>query len=245
MFINKSFLQSIIQKYNLNGLVESVKWEIKDKNLIIKFTSPDKSMLGEVTSLNNKIPLEDCVLGINNTTQLVKLLSITSDVLQPTLYKKNNINTKLIFSDIKFTLSYSLADLMIIPSTANYKGGDNYNIEFILDNESINSIIKAKSALIESEVIIIRKTPNAIEMVFGDVGEFSNKISLDLNSHIINQKSDLNKFDIKFNSNILKEIMYCNKEQTQCDMKLNLEGIMFLSFKSGDIKSEYYIVAQE
>jgi hypothetical protein len=36
--INKADLVSIISKYYLNGLIESVKWEIEDQNLTIKFT---------------------------------------------------------------------------------------------------------------------------------------------------------------------------------------------------------------
>ena len=36
--ISKLDLQSIINKYYLSGLNETVKWDIKDKNLNIKFT---------------------------------------------------------------------------------------------------------------------------------------------------------------------------------------------------------------
>ena len=36
--INKPELQSVISKYYLNGLIESVKWDIKDKHLSIKLT---------------------------------------------------------------------------------------------------------------------------------------------------------------------------------------------------------------
>jgi len=45
--IPKLDLQSIINKYYLNGLNETVKWEIKDKTLTIKFTSPTREMIGE------------------------------------------------------------------------------------------------------------------------------------------------------------------------------------------------------
>ena len=40
--INKLDLTGIISKYYLNGLVEAVKWEIKDNHLSIKFTAPDR-----------------------------------------------------------------------------------------------------------------------------------------------------------------------------------------------------------
>jgi hypothetical protein len=47
--INKADLVSIISKYHLNGLNEAVKWEIKDKKLIIKFTTSNNTMIGSVT----------------------------------------------------------------------------------------------------------------------------------------------------------------------------------------------------
>jgi hypothetical protein len=70
--INKLELTAIISKYYLNGLVEAVKWEIQNNNLSIKFTAPDRSMLGVVKHSNFEI--EDSVFGVNNTTQLNKLL---------------------------------------------------------------------------------------------------------------------------------------------------------------------------
>ena len=72
--INKTDLKSVISKYHISGLVEQVKWEIKDNNLAVKFMSPSKEMLGEVKC--SKFPLDDCSFGISNTTQLVKLIDI-------------------------------------------------------------------------------------------------------------------------------------------------------------------------
>ena len=85
--ISKLDLQSIINKYYLSGLNETVKWDIKDKNLNIKFTSPTREMIGEVNY--NSFKLEDSTVGISNTTQLLKLIGITSGDLLLS-YTKNN-----------------------------------------------------------------------------------------------------------------------------------------------------------
>jgi antitoxin component YwqK of YwqJK toxin-antitoxin module len=132
--INKADLQSIISKYYLNAMNEAVRWDIQDNKLTIKFTAPDKTMIGVVTC--DKFELEDSSIGISNTTQLNKLLNITTHSL---------------------------------PSD----------------------------------------------------------------------------FKVHYNSNLIKEIMYCNKDVANCVMGINLEGIMKLSFDNGSIKSEYYIVAKE
>jgi hypothetical protein len=64
--INKADLQSIISKYYLNAMNEAVRWDIQDNKLTIKFTAPDKTMIGVVTC--DKFELEDSSIGISNTT---------------------------------------------------------------------------------------------------------------------------------------------------------------------------------
>ena len=91
--INKADLVSIISKYYLNGLIESVKWEIEDKNLTIKFMSNDKTMLGKVTYKD--IDLEDSVIGISNTTQLNRLIAITNGYIDLKYIKQHKMITKL------------------------------------------------------------------------------------------------------------------------------------------------------
>ena len=45
-------LTSVIDKYYLNGIVESVKWTIKDKNIEIDFITPFKNLVGKITCPN-------------------------------------------------------------------------------------------------------------------------------------------------------------------------------------------------
>ena len=73
--INKVELQSIISKYYLNGLVEAVKWDVKSNKINIKFTSPTKEMIGEISCDN--FDIVDSSVGISNTTQLLKLIGTT------------------------------------------------------------------------------------------------------------------------------------------------------------------------
>ena len=69
--INKSVLQSVINKYHL-GENESVKWNVKDNNVDIDFISPSKDVIGKVTATNFK--LEDSKLAIFDTKKLLNLI---------------------------------------------------------------------------------------------------------------------------------------------------------------------------
>jgi phenylalanine-4-hydroxylase len=55
----------------------------------------------------------------------------------------------------------------------------------------------------------------------------------------------VDEFKEHYNSNMIKEIMYCNKDMTSGKMSIDLEGIMKLEFESDNIKSVYYVVAKE
>ena len=244
--INKPELLSIISKYHLNGLNEAVRWEIKNNKLIIKFTSPDRSMIGVVTCDN--FELEDSSVGISNTTQLNKLLAITNGYLKLEYFKQHKLITKLIVSDNQFTLNYALADTMIIPKAGEFVGDGIYNIEASLDNESINAIVKAKSALADTDTVVFKPFIGAdnelqLEMLFGGNIEYSNKVSF----YIPDIKTNNLPPDFKshYNSELIKAIMYCNNDIAKGKMSINLDGIMKLSFDNDNIKSEYYLVAKE
>jgi hypothetical protein len=244
--INKLDLVSIISKYYLNGMNEKVKWDIQDSKLIIKFNSPDNSMIGTVTC--DDFELEDATISISNTSQLLKLLSITNGYLDLSYIRQHKLITKLIVADNRFILNYALADNMIIPKAGEYVGDGVYNIEATLDNESINAIIKAKSALADTDTVVFKPFINAdgdlqLEMMFGGNIEYSNKVSFYLPD--ITTDNLPNEFKAHYNSNLIKEIMYCNKDVANCTMEINLDGIMRLAFDNGSIKSEYYVIAKE
>jgi hypothetical protein len=55
--MTKLELQSIIEKYHLDGLVENVKWIINtDKTLLIDFMSPTREMIGNVIASDFPLP---------------------------------------------------------------------------------------------------------------------------------------------------------------------------------------------
>ena len=57
--INKQRLQSIISKYYLNGLTQSVKWVTNNGELDICFVSDNKDLAGDVTVSSDKSSSSD------------------------------------------------------------------------------------------------------------------------------------------------------------------------------------------
>jgi hypothetical protein len=194
------------------------------------------------------MPLEDSTIAISNTTQLIKLLSITSGYLKLDYVKQHKLIEKLMVADNQFTLNYALADLMIIPKTGELNGEIAFNMEADLDNESINAIVKAKSALAESETVVIKPTSNddgefQLELEFGGNVEYANKVSFYIPN--VETTNIPDEFKVHYNSNMIKEIMYCNKDMASGHIAINLDGLMKLEFENDTLKSTYYLVANE
>ena len=139
--MNKEILQSVIDKYYLNGLCESVKWNISDKELTINAVLTTKNAITKITC--NNIDIEDSELCIFNTSQLLSLLSITNDFIELKVESKQLTPIKLNIADNQYDLSYHLSDSSIIPSVATIEEPISYDFEFNINNEFITKFIKS------------------------------------------------------------------------------------------------------
>ena len=126
-----------------------------------------------------------------------------------------------------------------------YSNNEGYEIELNLSPEDIDHLIKAKNALSDINNMLITTTidfdGNPIcEFIFGDNTGFSNKITYQLNGTITD-----NNISIPFDSDIFKDILNSNKDQSLSTLKLSKQGILKLNFSSENIYSEYYIARNE
>jgi hypothetical protein len=152
--INKILLQSILNKYHL-GVNQSVKWVIKDNNLEIDFMSPTKDIIGKV--LCSDFNLEDSEIAIYDTKKLSNLLSICQGDLLLELEKSHKIYTKFHISDASFNLTYALSDPLLMEKVGTVNIPQ-WVVEIPLEKEDIANLIKAKSALGETDNMLFTTT---------------------------------------------------------------------------------------
>jgi hypothetical protein len=238
--IPKLELQAIIEKYHLKGLIENVKWEIdSNKKLTVNFMAPTREMIGSLTY--NGFPLPESEIGISNTTQLDKLLSITNGDLILDYAKEGKIISKLLIADQQFNLNYSLADLLTVPKPGSYNGPEEYDIEAILDNEAITALVKAKNALSNSENVVIATGLLGLEFTFGGDVEYANKVTYTVqNPTVINRCA----FSSVYNSSLLKEILVNNKGAESGVLSIKSSGLIKIEFNYKNLQSKYYLVAK-
>ena len=239
--INKLTLQSVINKYYL-GENESVRWDIEDKTLTIKFMSANKEVIGGLTHTN--FDLEDSELAIFDTKKLINLLNITTGDVLVELEKTHKIYTKLLISDQDFNLSYALADSLLIGKVGTVTEPE-WDVVINLEKEQVSNLVKAKSALAEVDNMVITTELDMnkdlmCKFTFGDEHGHNNKITYQL-------YGEINNTDIKlpFNSNIFRTILNVNKDLDSGTLKISSKGLMKLDFVTGDTSCEYYLVRKE
>lgn len=243
--IDKKLLSSIIDKYYLKGLCDSAIWKIKDNNLIINFISKNSDMIGRIEAIN--FPLKDTELAIYDTSLLDRQLQITSGNINLNVISKGKINTKLILSDAQFNIQFSLADTLLIPPVARVEEPEMYHVVADLDFEAISAMIRAKNALPKINTVIFNLEQDLYDgynlvVNFGDINDYSNKISYNINSVEVQGIIDLN---VIFNSDLLKEILDANKGANSAQMSIFDKGLIKLEFNDETVSSTYYLVCKE
>ena len=108
-------------------------------------------------------------------------------------------------------------------------------------------MIKAKNALPDCENVIIELTNHLIdglilEFTFNGDIEYANKITYSIPNI---QTFTSQEFKVKYSSELLKQVLVCNKGAESSILNLNSNGLMKLAFKHSDaLQSKYYIVAK-
>jgi len=237
--MKKPYLEDVIEKYYLGGLVERVKIQIIDKRLMTQFISSQKNLVGVLDAPNMELP--DCEFGVYDTSQLLKLIGITNHFLVLDVEMNKGIANKLLIADNEFNLEYALADTMLTPSVPTINE-PNYAMVAELDEEFVARFLKAKKAL-GTEVFTVKQGSEAtMEFMLGGVEGYTNKI----NFNIKLKQSSVPGDPIKFPINEFGEILSANKQFTSGELSVSEDGLLKIEFTNEEgVKVTYLLVGRE
>tara|TARA_Y100000361_G_scaffold62216_1_gene54658 strand:- start:62 stop:781 length:720 start_codon:yes stop_codon:yes gene_type:complete len=236
--MQKSKLDKFISKYNLGGNVNSVKWKSDGKSLSTSFITPDKSLLGTVTV--DGIKFENSEMGVYQTDQLQKLLSVLGDDVVMNLTKAGDRAVSLNVKNGTVSIDYNLSDLSVIADPPALKRLPEFGTKIKMDSNFINSFIKGKSALNDIDSFAIVNDKNGVRFIIGYANTNTNRVNIPVDTEV----TDITD-PIFFNANIFKEILVANKECTSAVLEVSNEGLAKVNFKIDDYDSTYHIVAMQ
>ena len=236
--MQKSKLDRFIQKYNLGGNVNSVKWKSDGSTLSTSFVTPDKSLLGNVKV--DKFPFEDVELGIYQTDQLKSLIGVLGDDISLDLSKFGDKAVSLKVKNGPVSVDYVLSDLSVIPDPPALKRLPEFGTKIKLDTKFINTFVKGKAALSDIDTFTILNGKSGVEVVIGYSSTNTNRVNIPVETTSTNLEKP-----ISFNANLFKEVLVANKECTSAVLEVSNEGLAKVNFKVDDYDSTYFIVAMQ
>jgi hypothetical protein len=236
--MQKSKLDRFIQKYNLGGNVNSVKWKSRGDTLTTSFVTPDKSLLGNVRV--EKFPFEDAELGVYQTDQLKSLIGVLGDDVSLDVSRAGDKAYSLKVKNGPISVDYVLSDLSVIADPPALKRLPEFGTQIKLDNNFINTFIKGKGALSDVDTFTILNGKNGLEVVIGYSSTNTNRVNIPVET-TTNDLTD----PVTFNANLFKEVLVANRECTSAILEVSTEGLAKVNFKVDDYDSTYYVVAMQ
>ena len=234
--MNKQKLVRFINKYYLNGTVNSVILNSKSSKLAARFISGDKTLLGELEM--DKWQFEDSEVGIYSTEQLLKLLSVLDEDINVTINKAGDKSIALKVSDASSSVNYMLSDISIISKPPQLKSVPNFELKIDVTPNFMNKFISGKSALAETDNFTVITDGSETKLVIGYASINTNRVIIPVTT---TESSNID--NVSFNANVFKEVLGANKECESANLEVSSEGLSKITFRVDDFSVTYWLVA--
>tara|TARA_R110002072_G_scaffold173633_1_gene328514 strand:+ start:949 stop:1665 length:717 start_codon:yes stop_codon:yes gene_type:complete len=234
--MNKHSLNRFIDKYYLGGNCSSVVINSKGDKLSTRFITGDKNLLGELhmTGWN----FDEADLGVYNTEQLVKLLSVLSENISMNLTKAGDKAVSLKISDTKSDVNYMLSDLSVISSPPNLKSIPDFEVKIKVDKTFMSKFIAGKGALSDTDNFTVITDDEGVKVVIGYAEINTNRVTLPVETESYDKIEN-----VSFSANLFRDVLVANKECESATLEVSSGGLARINFKIDEYDATYYLVA--
>ena len=235
--MQKKKLTSFIDKYYLNGIVNSVILNSKSSKISTQFISSDKTLMGVLEM--DKWTFEDAEVGVYSTDQLLKLLSVLDEDINISITKAGDKSISLKLTDSISAAEYVLSDTSIINKPPALKSlPQNFELKIDMTPQIMSKFISGKGALSETETFTVITDGTNTKLVIGYAAINTNRVTIPVST---TEASNIE--NIVFNATIFKEVLSANKKCESATLEISSEGISKIVFRIDDISATYYMVA--
>ena len=235
--MNKNSLNRFIDKYYLGGNCSSVVIKSDGSNLSTRFITGDKNLLGELKMSDWKF--DKAELGVYNTEQLVKLLSVMSDNISMNLTKAGDKVVSLKVSDSASSVNYMLSDLSVIGQVPNMKSVPDFEVKIKVDKSFMNKFVAGKGALADTDNFTVLTSDDGVKVVIGYAEINTNRVTLPVQTETYDVIDN-----VSFNANLFRDVLVANKECESATLEVSSQGLARIKFKIDEYDATYYLVAE-
>ena len=231
--MEKSKLQSFINRYYLAGNCEAVTVKSNGQSVNCELIDADQTVVGKIKWKTN--PFMDGELGINHTGALTRMLSAVGENIDIQVQESAGKNYAMRIQEGSTTMTFMLADTTVIPAVPTINAEPEYTVTIDIDNEFIDKFIKAKNALPDAKNFAVQVQNGKIKFIINYTTINADNVTFDLDGGTTPMEP------ICFSADKLKEVLTANKGDAG-KMHVSSDGLARIDFSGTDFDSNYWLV---
>jgi hypothetical protein len=232
--MEKSKLQSFINRYYLAGNCEAVTLKESNDSISCELIDMDQTIVGKIKWNTN--PFMSGMLGINHTGALIKMLGALGENISIEVKDAAGKNYAMKISEGTTQATFMLADTTVIPTVPTINAEPDYQITIPVNEEFISKFIKAKNALPDAKNFAVQVVNNQIKFIINYTTVNADNISFEVGPTAVS-----NMEPVCFSADKLKEVLTANRGDSG-ELHVSPEGLARINFTGPDFESTYWLV---
>ena len=232
--MEKSKLQSFINRYYLAGNCEAVTLKEQEGSIGCELIDMDQTIVGKIKW--NTTPFMTGMLGINHTGALIKMLGAVNENIEIEVQNAAGKNNAMKISEGTTKATFMLADTTVIPAVPSINAEPDYEVTIPVNEEFISKFIKAKNALPDAKNFAVQIVNGQIKFIINYSTVNADNISFEVGA------ANQNSMDpVCFSADKLKEVLVANRGDSGY-LKVSPDGLARIDFTGSDFESTYWLV---
>ena len=231
--MEKSKLQSFINRYYLAGNCEAVTVKANGSSVDCELIDVDQTVVGKIKWKTS--PFMSGELGINHTGALTKMLSAVGEKIDINVQEAQGKNYAMKIKEGSTTMTFMLADTSVIPAVPAINTEPDYDVILDINEEFVNKFIKAKNALPDAKNFAVQVQNGKVKFIINYTTINSDNVTFEIDG-------GSNEMDpICFSADKLKEVLIANRGDVG-KMYVSSQGLARIDFNGNDFDSNYWLV---
>ena len=232
--MEKSKLQSFINRYYLAGNCEAVILKEQENSINCELIDMDQTVVGKIKW--NTTPFMKGMLGINHTGALIKMLGALGENIAIDVKDAAGKNYAMKISEGSTQATFMLADTTVIPAVPTINAEPDYLVQIAVNDEFISKFIKAKNALPDAKNFAVQVQNGIVKFIINYTTVNSDNITFEVGT-----SPGVDMEPVCFSADKLKEVLVANRGDVG-QLHVSPDGLSRIDFIGSDFESSYWLV---
>jgi len=232
--MEKSKLQSFINRYYLAGNCEAVTLKEAEQSISCELIDMDQTVVGKIKW--NTTPFMKGMLGINHTGALIKMLGAVGENINIDVKEAAGKNYAMKISEGTTQATFMLADTTVIPAVPTINAEPDYLVQIAVNDEFISKFIKAKNALPDAKNFAVQVQNGIVKFIINYTTVNSDNITFEVGT-----SPGVDMEPVCFSADKLKEVLVANRGDVG-QLHVSPDGLSRIDFIGSDFESSYWLV---